>query len=221
MARFFRKILVWFGIAFVAGIMISLVFLLAGDSGLPTGSAPERNKFASVDELISAPAATLLPAAADIDQLTNTSDNSDQLAIRVAEQFIVGWDNFSPAEIGAAESAGRPNPYSAGLRELTLTSSLTAISSRSDSSDPAGVCAAANCQAGLELIADSARLGVVEADPNRLLLVGQGLVRYRAETALNPRDGALYLRSYGLLLQRSASLWLVERAAASSELFGG
>jgi hypothetical protein len=145
---------------------------------------------------------------------------SERAAItKVVNDFLASWETYSPRFIERQVQRNRPNPYRVQLARTVVPSSLDDIYQRLDSIDPDFVCPENDCLSGSIWSGgkfDESILTISDYTDNSAYVTGYGLVTYTGDKKSNPLVGQKYLRSYGLILEKSDSKWMIYRASAES-----
>jgi hypothetical protein len=145
---------------------------------------------------------------------------SERAAItKTVNNFLASWETFSPRFIQKQVQRNRPNPYRVKLAETVIASSIDDVYQRLDSIDPDFVCPENDCISGSIWSGgkiDQSVLTISDYSDNSAYVTGYGIVTYTGDKRTNPLAGQKYLRSYGLILEKTAVGWMVYRASSES-----
>lgn len=162
----------------------------------------------TIEERLLAPSIALLPNRTGYPEMQGEIPlpSGEKEAIKsAAEQFLKAWETYRPGQ----------KSYEPSLRELVSLEELPSIVLREDSTDPPDVCPEASCKKGSRWY-DTPRFSdsafIIDQQGSRVFLVAYGAVSYESDIAQESSSE----RSYGIIMRKDGSNWLVERAAAES-----
>jgi hypothetical protein len=179
-------------------------------------------------ERYTAPSSALLPdrwaTSADADEQVGPGADvakipyaDRQLLIADVQSFLTAWETFKPPDVGTELTA--PAAYVARIAPWVEPGYLSQVANRIDDAQGDGVCPDAGCTVGSTF--DSTDLwsmsNVRYYDGASAYVTAYGDVTYTADSPENPLEGAVFQRTYGLLLRLENGRWLVTRAAAASD----
>jgi len=216
----YRRLLAFIAIFLLLAVALVIIFFAVGQREIGNSILKsEQGRLVVADDQRpktfpqrrQAPAVTLLPGKGPLPVVSGDIDSQD------IEPLLAAWENFSPKKIAERQHRRGSDPYRQQVKRIAADSnSADVLYRRLDSSDLPGLCPEKQCSAGWQWVPGSfGGLQLHDYRPPFAYLTGYGLVRYQADQQRSDqRQGQIYYRAYGLLVDNSSGSWRLQRAAA-------